>query len=70
MTILELEAHPELRDLVARIRRGEEIEIADHGQPVARVARAHSEDMAAFRARLQVPPVTNAVLDMREADDR
>jgi antitoxin (DNA-binding transcriptional repressor) of toxin-antitoxin stability system len=72
MTILELEAHPELRDLVERVRRGEAIEIADHGQSVARVARVAvvNEDMAAFRASLGVPVMPNAVIEMREADER
>lgn len=69
MVILELEAHPELRDLVERVRHGESIEIFDHGQSVARIAGV-GDDMAAFRASLGIPVMPNAVIEMREADDQ
>ena len=77
MTILEMTQRPhvELADLLPSVERGDEIVIERNGDVVARLEPVHrrsawQKDMAAFRAGLGVSVMGNAVLEMREEDDR
>ena len=69
MTTLELTEHPELAALVATVRRGEAVEVMDHGQPVMRCIAPTSglaDRLAELHQGFSSPAYAgNSVVDMR-----
>ena len=67
MTLLSVEAHPELLPLLQSLREGGGVVITDHGRPVAFVGKTcppKPPDLFAFRRAFQSP--TSAVSEMAE----
>ncbi len=76
MTTIELEQEPEMTTLIIALRKGETVDIVDHGKPLGRFQPAPSParlcaQLKEMHKTFTSPPYPgNSVVDMRRESDR